>query len=122
MAELGGLTRAFGHAAVRHNRVVGKRRGLVDSRPASSGPKCSNAVIRQLGDSGAGPKEVEKEKKKRTVLPFKRLNHLHPRCMSAALELGGQERIHDIERQPFAHHAHANRKHVGIVVLADHAG
>jgi hypothetical protein len=28
----------------------------------------------------------------------------------------------DIERQPFAHHARANRQHVGIVVLADHAG
>jgi len=28
MAEFGGFTRAFGHAALRHNRAAGKRQGL----------------------------------------------------------------------------------------------
>ena len=42
--------------------------------------------------------------------------------MPSAFELRAQERIHDIERQAFAHHARAEREHVGVVVLADHAG
>ncbi|MFW8585560.1 hypothetical protein ACOJBM_13890 [Rhizobium beringeri] len=50
MAEFGGFTRVFGHAAVRHNRAVGKRQGLVDSGLASSGSNDNNAVILQLGD------------------------------------------------------------------------
>ena len=32
---------------------------------------------------------------------LQRLNHLHPRRMSAALKGGCQERVHDIKRQPF---------------------
>jgi len=55
-------------------------------------------------------------------LTLRRPNHLHPRRMPAALEPGSRERIDDIERQPFAYHASANRQHAGIVVLADHAG
>ncbi|MGO7258710.1 hypothetical protein ACCT32_34680, partial [Rhizobium brockwellii] len=61
MAEFGGFTWAFGHAAVRHNRAVGKRQGLADSRPASSGTNDSNTVIHQLADSGRQPKEGEKD-------------------------------------------------------------
>ena len=58
---------------------------------------------------------------KETALLLQRPNHLDPRRMAAAFELGGQEGVNDIERQPFAHNAHANRQHVGVVVLPDHA-
>ena len=42
--------------------------------------------------------------------------------MAATLEFGTQERIDNIQRQTFAHHPHAHRQHVGIIVLADHPG
>jgi len=55
-------------------------------------------------------------------LPLHHPNHLHPRRVPSAFELRAQECIHDIERKAFAHHARAEREHVGVVVLADHAG
>src|SRR5688572_15873078 len=39
--------------------------------------------------------------------------------MPTALEAGGEECVHDIERQPCADHTRAYRQHVGVIVLAD---
>ena len=42
--------------------------------------------------------------------------------MTTALELGSKKCIDDVKRQSLTHHARTHRQHVGIVVLADHAG
>lgn len=49
-------------------------------------------------------------------------DHVHARGMAAAFKFGRQEGVDDVERQTFAHHAGADRQHVGVIVLADHAG
>lgn len=82
---------------------------------------------RQKPDRGAAAVELHDgvtgaRSARLTGATLQRLNHLHPRRMSTALKGGCQERVHDIKRQPFAHHAHAQRKHVCIVVLANHSG
>ena len=42
--------------------------------------------------------------------------------MPATLKLGGQERVDDIERETKADDAGTKREHIGVIVLADHAG
>ncbi len=54
--------------------------------------------------------------------PLQRRNHIHPRPMPAAFELGGQERVNDIERETKANYAGTKREHIGVIMLADHAG
>jgi hypothetical protein len=58
----------------------------------------------------------------RPTSPLQRRNHIHPRPMPAAFEFGGQERVDNIEREAEAYHARTKRKHIGVIVLADHAG
>ena len=55
-------------------------------------------------------------------LAFDLVDHVHTRAVAAALELGGEEGVNDIEREARACDALADREHVGVVVLADHAG
>lgn len=54
--------------------------------------------------------------------PLQRPNHIHPRPMPAAFELGGQERVNDIERETKADYSGTKREHIGVIMLADHAG
>ena len=56
------------------------------------------------------------------MLPLWRFNHRDPGGMPAAFECGGQKRIHDVQGQSFADDAHADRQHIGIIMLADHPG
>jgi len=58
----------------------------------------------------------------RPTSPLQRLYHIHPRPMTAAFELGGQERVNDIRRETKANYPRTNGQHIGVIVLADHAG
>lgn len=65
---------------------------------------------------------MSKMGRKRTpTLSLKLNNHCDPSGVPAALKLGAQKRVHDIERQPLAYDARAYREHVGVIVPADHS-
>ncbi len=42
--------------------------------------------------------------------------------MPATFELGGQERVDNIEGKAKTYHARTKRQHIGVIMLADHAG
>jgi hypothetical protein len=55
------------------------------------------------------------------ALVFLSRDHIHPRGMAPAFKFCGEEGINDVERQALAQNPYAQRKHIGIIVLADHA-